>query len=54
MKELYAVIVILFTLAGNSYGQVGQCNKMNRCSCTYEDGVVVDLRGVAKTDGTPE
>ena len=53
------VAIVLTIFAGifveGSLGQVpiGQCTKINACSCVYDEGTIVDLKDLESKTGQP-
>lgn len=51
--------IILIFIAGlfvctRSQVRIGQCTKIDSCSCVYDDGTIVNLRPLERTDGLPQ
>ncbi|XP_052803460.1 uncharacterized protein LOC128233693 isoform X1 [Mya arenaria] len=51
--KLLVLLIGLFLVVETVSAQQGNCHTIDSCSCVYDDGVIVNLTSLARTDGLP-
>lgn len=57
-SQVLILLPVVFQLFVGVYAPdpipIGQCTKINSCSCRYDDGTIVNLEPIDRKDGKPK